>query len=283
MWKLNAPDNSDGMSNIDKAFTYARGEAKHVITSLEKAAVQDLYNEYERLKGTPNNLLKASSLSKELREAFEEAYGEVQKKGRLKHLRSSLFLNARKCPSCGILPVDELDHYLPKATYQILSIYSTNIVPYCHVCNKHKLASEGTNPEERFVHAYYDIIPDDEQFLFAVVWIQGKGLQCDLEIRKTPSITDTMVKRLSFQISRVKLQERIIRELFDLLAPLAFAIKVIYESGGAVIVKAFLTQTANQLKKSYGLNDWHPVIMDALADCNDFCKGGFYECLALER
>lgn len=35
----------------------------------------------------------------------------------------------------------------------------------------------------------------------------------------------------------------------------------------SVIVKAFLTQTANQLKKSYGLNDWHPVIMDALADC----------------
>lgn len=283
MWKLNAPDNSDAMSNIDKAFSYASGRVKHVISSLEKASVQDMYNEYERLRGTPNNVLKASSLRKELRGAFEVAYKEVQKAGRLKHLRSSLFLNARKCPCCGILPVDELDHYLPKSTYQILSIYSSNIVPYCHVCNKHKLASEGQVPEERFIHAYYDIIPEDEQFLFAVVWIQGKGLQCDLEIRKTPGLTDTMVKRLKFQIGRVNLQERIIRELFDFLMPLAFAIKEIYESGGAGIVKSFLTNTANQLKKTYGLNDWHPVIIDALADCNDFCEGGFYQCLALEK
>lgn len=179
--------------------------------------------------------------------------------------------------------MDELDHYLPKASYKILSIYPSNIVPYCHVCNKHKLANEGKLPEERFIHAYYDIIPDDEQFLVAIVAIQGKGLQCELKIIKTPNLSHTMVKRLNFQMTRVNLQERIIKELFDFLIPLAFAIKENFELGGAIIVRSFLTKTAEQLKKVYGNNDWHPVVMDALANCDDFCDGGFYDCLALDR
>lgn len=70
MWNLNMPDKSDSMGDIDKAFNFTSGKIKHVISVMEKAAVQAVYLEYERLRGTPNEILKALTLREDLRTAF---------------------------------------------------------------------------------------------------------------------------------------------------------------------------------------------------------------------
>lgn len=43
------------------------------------------------------------------------------------------------CPYCGeCITVVEIDHFLPKSKYPLLSIYSSNLVPSCVECNKEK-------------------------------------------------------------------------------------------------------------------------------------------------
>jgi hypothetical protein len=283
MWTLTLPDNSEALQHIDKAFTYASGTAKFLITDAQKRSVKKIYDRYEYVRGVPEPALEGTGLGAPLLEALQESYDEVQSAGRLKELRNSLFLNASKCPSCGILPVDELDHYLPQASYPALAIYSSNIVPYCHVCNKRKLAATGVNPEERFIHAYYELLPNDVQFLFAKVWIEGKGLQCELEIRPIPELSAQVIRQMNFQMGRVKLVDRLIKEFFDYLTPMASYIQLDYQTGGQALVAANLEHSARNLHKQFGLNDWRQAVMQALASCVEFCDGGFYECLSLDR
>lgn len=48
-------------------------------------------------------------------------------------------MQGKLCPYCGEgMSVVELDHFLPKGQYPLLSIYSKNLVPSCVECNKEK-------------------------------------------------------------------------------------------------------------------------------------------------
>lgn len=283
MWNLALPDNSDALDHIDQAFNYTSGKAKFTITNVEKRAVKAIYDRYDAVRGVAEESLKGLALGATLLDALEESYSEVQEHGRLKKLRSDLFINAGKCPSCGILPVDELDHYLPQAHYPALAIYSSNIVPYCHVCNKRKLGLTGLDPNQRFIHAYYENVPEDVQFLFARTWIEGKGLQCELEVRPIPQLSTQLVTQMNFQMTRVKLVDRLVKELFDYLTPLASYIQLNYEIGGKDLVANNLLLSLKNLRKQFGLNHWQPALIEALANCTEFCDGGFYDCLSLER
>ncbi len=281
MWTLKLPDNSDAMTNIDSAFNYVNGTAKYNVSVTEKKEINKLYDQYEELKGKADDNLKGEALGKYLLHALENSYDEVQEKGRLKDLRNRLFLNAGKCPCCGILTADELDHHLPVSIYQALAIYSSNIVPYCHICNKRKLASPGTDPNEKFIHAYYDVVPADRQFLFAKVSVVDSGLKCELEVRKVPGLTNQMIKQMTFMMTRVKLRARLISELIDMLVPIATYMAENFEAGGKAAVSLGLRKSAKHQQKKFGLNDWRPAVYEALANCNEFCDGGFYDCLSL--
>ena len=236
MWTLKLPDNSDALTNIDTSFTLVNGTAKYTVTAKEKKQIQNLYERYEELKGKAHGDLTGAALGEYLLDALEDSYDQVQEKGRLKDLRNRLFLNAGKCPCCGILTADELDHHLPVSIYRALAIYSSNIVPYCHICNKRKLASPGTDPDKKFIHAYYDSVPTDEQFLFAKVSVLDKGLKCELEVRKVPGLTDQMIRQMNFMMTRVKLRARLISELIDMLVPIATYMEDNFTAGGKAAV-----------------------------------------------
>ena len=48
-------------------------------------------------------------------------------------------MQGKPCPYCSVgMSVVELDHFLPKGQYPLLSIYSQNLVPSCIECNKEK-------------------------------------------------------------------------------------------------------------------------------------------------
>lgn len=283
MWTLKLPDKSDAITNIESAFTYVNGTEKYTVTVKEKKQIQKLYDRYEELNGRAHSDLKGPDLGKYLLDALENSYDEVQGKGRLKELRNRLFLNAGKCPCCGILTADELDHHLPISIYQALAIYSSNIVPYCHICNKRKLASPGTDPDKKFIHAYYDSVPANERFLFATVSVIDKGLKCELEVRRVPGLSDQMIKQMNFMITRVRLRTRLMSELIDMLVPLATYMEDNYTAGGKAAVSLGLRRSGQHQQKKFGLNDWRPAVYEALADCDEFCDGGFVNCLSLER
>ena len=281
MWTLKLPENVDAISNITTAFNYADGKPKFKINLNEIALVKEIYENYEKRNGVGHEELKGIKLGKELLNAFEESYNEVQKNGRLKGLRNRLMANARKCPSCEILPVNVLDHYLPQSLYKVLSIYSSNIIPYCQICNLRKLASSGADNNQRFIHAYYDVIPADVQFLFARVWVEGMGLQCNLIIHEVGGVNKKLRQRMEYQIKRVNLEERILDEIFDILIPMG--LEDTYEAGGKIAVRELLYQNAKRMKNAYGLNSWKHAIIQAMSCNEEICDGGFKICLSMNN
>ena len=88
-----------------------------------------------------------SSALKDLGKYFYENEGILSKVGvKRKYLDDEEFLSkyrqimeGKLCPYCGEkMTVVELDHFLPKGQYPLLSIYSKNLVPSCVECNKYK-------------------------------------------------------------------------------------------------------------------------------------------------
>lgn len=75
-----------------------------------------------------------------------------------------------RCPLCTQRPVTTLDHHLPKAYFPSLAVAPLNLVPACSDCNKSKLASVPTRPEEVGLHPYYDDLGDE-------VWLQARVVE----------------------------------------------------------------------------------------------------------
>lgn len=281
MWKLKLPDNKMAITELETALTYKNGDAKFKINDDEKKQIEVIYKTYELLKGIADDKLLGTGLKKELLEAVETGYGEVQLYNRLEDLRNRLLLNAGLCPCCGILPADELDHYLPKSTFKLLSVYSSNLVPYCHKCNNKKRAVTGVDPAKRFIHFYYDDIPENIQFFFAVTKIVNKALEVNFELRKVPELKTELFDQLSFQTERVALNDRLSKSINDFLSSFAFGIKDAFSSGGEIATQKFLQGNAKQLQKQYGLNHWRSALLIDLAQNRDFYNGGFFIPLAL--
>ena len=201
----------------------------------------------------------------------------------MKELRNTLLLNASTCPTCGIMVPDELDHHLPKSVYKSLAIYSRNLVAYCHKCNNKKRTVDGIDPNERFIHPYFSKLPVNEQFLFADVSLVNNALSISLRIEQINGISDLILTQMEFQMNRVNLKRRLVKTLNVHLSSIAGYIERDYQIGGHLAVAEGIRFNAKAQKKIFGLNHWRYAILIALANCQDFCDGGFYNSLGLTK
>ncbi|MDW4406633.1 hypothetical protein QI107_10890 [Staphylococcus saprophyticus] len=60
------------------------------------------------------------------------------------------------CPICYTSEVDNLDHYLPKAKYPILSLNPINLIPICSKCNRNKIDYMPKSKYDNLIHLYFD-------------------------------------------------------------------------------------------------------------------------------
>lgn len=276
MWKLDLPDNTEAMTDLSTALTYATGIPKYELTIDEKVIIKNIYQGYESLHGSYDLSLIGTALSNETNDAIYNAYGEVQEAKRLKDLRSRLMLNATRCPCCGIGAVEDIDHHLPRSTFKVLAVYSSNLVPLCHKCNNKKRAVTGESPDERFVHVYYDDVPQDIQFFKATPEITSHGIKIEFSVEQVDGISDELFKKMKFQFERVNLNVRLQKEINIFLSSFALSLGDVYIGGDpAKSVKLFLERNHQKFEEDMGLNDWRTVLLYSLANSNAFCEGGF--------
>lgn len=279
MWSIEIPNVDDCLNEIDIALTYVDGSKKYVLDAIEKESISKIYTLYDSLKGRPHIGLAGGDISDETKKAFLEGYKEIQQNGRLAYLRSKLLLSASRCPNCGIGPANQLDHYLPKNKYNLLSIYSHNLIPSCDICNKKKSTHVALNSQEGYVHNYYDIFPTDVRFFIANTYINDDSLKVVFDIVKIADFDDDYYKILKFQIDKLDLNNRLSKEINLFLCSFSIAIEDVYNSGGKNYVAYFLERNCESFAKKLGLNDWRTALLYSLSKNNDFCDGGFIEIL----
>jgi hypothetical protein len=278
MWKVALPEFTNAHLELKTALTYADGSPKYELSAAEKVRIGEIYDEYESQKGVSKESLKGTDLSDDTLSALYSAYSEVQEANRLSSLRARILLNVL-CPCCGISMSDEIDHHLPRSIFQTLSIYSSNLVPICHKCNNKKRTVTGENPFERFIHVYYDTVPDKKQFLNAEVSIKEDKLLIKYFVSKIPELSDLIYQQLAFQSKRVNLDKRLNKETNVFMLSFFFGMKEAFDKKGSKAVKAFLKSNAKTFQKNLGLNSWRTVLLLSLSNNDEFCGGKFLDVL----
>ena len=252
------------------------------ITEAQLDEVMALYDAYDAAKGAPNELLKGADLDEELRTAIQEAYNLTQRGRKLSSIRACLMQGIEHCPICGISAPRELDHHLPKAIFQPLSIYVCNLVPICGDCNQIKGAAAPQMPAQRFVHAYLETLPS-VRFLRATALIENNGLVVEYDVDPGADLPDLLRERLEYQLQRLRLNERYAREINTYLISHTTALRLCFDSNRAEGVRSFLKQQTETEFARFHRNHWRPVLLLALSNHQDFCDGGFLNILQVTQ
>lgn len=248
------------------------------VTEAELDAVVALYDAYDATGGAPGHPLEGPNLDQALRAAIRDAYDLTKVGRRLASIRASLMKGVERCPVCGISAPRTLDHHLPKAIYYPLAIYVCNLVPLCADCNQFKNAAASDNPAERFIHPYFEALPE-VRFLRAEVTIADCGLIADFRLDPAVEIPALLVARLTYQLDRLRLNTRYAQEINTCLTSHTTALHMCFDELGADGVRNYLIHQASVEFAHFHANHWRPVLLLALANHEAFCAGGFQEVL----
>lgn len=255
-----------------------RGPQGHALTEVEISDVLAVYDQYDADRGAASEFLKGSNFPQTLIDALDAAYEKTYEKRSLYQLRERLFEGIGLCPICGIDPVSELDHFLPRSHFAPLAIYARNLIPNCHDCNRIKLAGFGGQNEEElaFVHAYFDSLPGI-QFLEALVDISEGGLVATFQVVPEVALDEGICNRLSNQMITLNLNERYEKELNNYVMSHATAVHLEYARKGERGVRKFLRNQEKLEAERFYPNHWRPTLLRALANHDEFVGGGFVE------
>lgn len=268
MWTLPVPDVADADRQLTTALTPIHGPPSYALSEIERAAILAVYQIYDDLLGQPSPDLTPTELAV-CREYVQSGYNQLQIGGRLSTLRASLLASTDVCPYCGFGEPTELDHYLPKNQYHELAIYSRNLIPSCSPCNNAKRSVvPGVFPGHSFIHAYFQTLPD-AKFMHADVEFVGGALSVTFRIQAT-ELAEGLAVMLSFQLARLKLQERYPRQINKFLSEQRTGILLFNGLPSHKLVE-YLLRSATSLARSFSRNDWRPVLLEALAANEAFC------------
>ena len=282
MDSLPLPSRDDDLSDLVTALAIKvrKGEVSgYEASDEERQAVIQLYDDYDACGGIGADL-DFSGLNGDLIEAIEKGFGKTYDGGALFHIRSSIKASVKRCPICAIGPAKELDHYLAKADFGPFAIYVRNLVPICHDCNNSK-GTHGTDvAHERFIHAYFDELPDEH--LSVELMLNDGGLVTDFGVSELGPENAEIEQRIGFQIDRLNLSERWSDEVIVYLSAHETALEDAFGAEGADGVSTFLMKQADKEERRFGKSSWRPVLLRALSRDEQFCDAGFQAVLKFE-
>lgn len=275
MDSLSPPGRDDDLSDI--AIALAVVERNGVVSGYEASdeelqAILQLYDDYDACCGIGGEV-DFSHLNLDLLKTIRNGFGKTYDGGALNHIRNRLKASVTRCPICAIGAAKELDHYLAKAGFKVFAIYVRNLVPICHDCNNSK-GTHGTDvAHERFIHAYFDELPD-EHLSVDLVLADG-GLVTNFGVPDLGAVYAEIEQRIRFQLGRLNLSERWSDEVIVYLSAHETALEDAFEAEGANGVAIFLGKQADKEERRYGKSSWRPVLLRALSANDDFCDEGF--------
>ncbi|TAZ83331.1 HNH endonuclease [Rhizobium ruizarguesonis] len=267
MWKMRLPAAGDLNAQLDAALNHVDGTVVYELSVNERQAIHDLYARYEELRGEPDQTLNPDALNA-CRNALHDAYGQVQLTGRLSTMRARLLDAAFECPFCGAAPATTLDHHLPKTDYRSLSINPRNLIPSCQPCNRAKgtldsIAGEG------IIHTYFETLPDQTFLIASPSYVDG-ALVITFSV-DTQVVELALSGRLQFQITRLKLNERLVKSINTFLFELKPGMELLREIPNArEAIRIHLQKAGGTFDRDFGMNHWKAAVVRSLAACEPF-------------
>lgn len=179
------------------------------------------------------------------------------------------------CPLCSGATAFTVDHYLPRDSHPEFSVLPLNLVPACWRCNGEKGTAYASAGAALFLHAYLDVLADDEPFLLADVAVVGTGVAARFRVAPPASIPQPVRDRIVSHFERLRLAEVYAVEAAREIGTRCRSIAAQLPSGGPAVVRAYLRQEADSNAWSMGTNHWRAALLRAMAASEDVCTGAF--------
>jgi hypothetical protein len=114
--------------------------------------------------------------------------------------------------------------------------------------------------------------------------MKDNALLVKFTIDSTAELGPELATRLMNQFEQLELSERYVAEINLPLSPFAGHLEDLGPSpDSAQRVCDYLMRTAGTEERSHGANHWRPVVLKAVARCEEFCAGGFRLALGAVR
>lgn len=181
------------------------------------------------------------------------------------HLRSI-------CQYCGIDTDNTVDHYLPQSDFPEFSVNHLNLFPCCAVCNpiKNNYWFDGVNFHRGIINLYIDEYPL-EQFLFVDVNLVNGNPIIKYHINNLNGINPRLYQIIENHFERIKLINKYNDKTNNIYTRIhnMYLGKAVY-SGKPKLIKQDLLIDAQNHFNSFGRNHYEGVLIDALANNDDF-------------
>lgn len=176
------------------------------------------------------------------------------------------------CPLCSHRLVETLDHYLPKTEFPRLTTTPINLVPSCYTCNKSKLASSPSRPEEETLHPYFDNIENDVWLSATVNRTSPPSLSYFVD--PPPEWSNLLKERVNYHFSSLSLNKLYSTQAAVLLRNLYNRLESIHSHLGTEGVRKYLREEAES-RFIIDKNSWQTVFYETLSTDDWFCDGGY--------
>jgi hypothetical protein len=283
MWNLKKLDVEDYRAPLESALSVNVLAPK--VSAADLDTVLQFYTLYEEKSGRPCADLVGTTTTAELRKFVHDAYAQVQEGRRLGRLRSEIKHLTDTCPYCGYGPIEDLDHLLQRGMFKLFSIFSLNLVPSCATCNRGKTKKPSEDPAQHQIHVYLeDVSSYDFLRVSAQIEPETGGLMTTYHIEAPENMPADIRDRLIHHLSAFDLHRRYKMQVNLFLGTMEFSIMSTFKEGGAEGLRRWLHGTAHALSSNarFGRNDWRTALMRGLAECEEFCAGGFQAALGFK-
>lgn len=178
-------------------------------------AIQAAYAQYRACSG---NALSISSVALTAPQIAYLKMHYTQPPPALDHIRHIRDMGeSRICPMCGSFQCGTIDHFLPRKTHAVFSVFSLNLVPACKCNIKRKATVVGTNSGERLLHPYFDDCLADR---LIVAKFDDLGVVPKISVALTIANSDPLYAPIYFHFRTIVLRTKIVGYLSDRWASL---------------------------------------------------------------
>lgn len=175
------------------------------------------------------------------------------------------------CQYCCINSPKTIDHYLPKGIFPEFSVFTLNLIPCCGDCNQMKDEKvKDSNNIREFINFYFDDFLNI-QFLFCDISIVGNEPVADFFIQNTNNLSSNNYKIIKNHFSNLRLFERYKDKINTEISEIKNSCEAEIAYGlDKTIISSVLLDRSQRNKKTFGVNYWKAVLMEGLANCQDF-------------
>lgn len=250
MWNLPKPDLDASIADLDEIKDHSRS-----ITDQHLPSIIQLYQLYDSQNGTVSEL-QHNSIDEEARKGLRNGYDKTSRNGVHSKIADEIKLGIDKCPMCAVGNASTLDHFMEKDKFKGLSMMRQNLVPMCYDCNTKR--NHNSLDSNDFIHAYYDLLPEDRQWLKVKLTLTGGALQAffypDAAVLTDPKLFNKAVKT----IDGLELNLTIGKQLHSFLSSTLGPAKSSDELLRMIIDSAAQNHIQNSC---FGLNHWKTVLL----------------------